>query len=278
MAALIGSISAKSTNSNDVTTGALNTTGADFLVLVLSDYQAVSLSAISDSKGNTWNALTSHSVSSADRCTIFWSVPTSVGSGHTFTATRTGAFMSICVGAFSGMKPTTTFDQQNGNSGTATTLNTGSVTPSESFELLIAGIAIGSGNSTISSIDSGFTLQENQAFGGTGTPYGCGLAYLIQTTGAAKNPTWTTGGSGNIATAIATFRSNTTALTPGAATLTMTPATPGISPLRITPGPATLTISTAGFSGLPPAPVSPLLGGRNGGTYVSHPAITVTIT
>src|SRR5262245_31953689 len=110
--ARIAGAKAGSADGHSVTTGAIDTTGATLLILVVGQESAVADCAISDSKGNTWNALTEQ-VEGAGRGAIYWSRPTSVGSGHTFTAEQTNSFPAICVEAWSGAHASP-FDQQNG--------------------------------------------------------------------------------------------------------------------------------------------------------------------
>ena len=194
-----------------VTSSSLDTTGADLLICVASWYYAVnSTDTMSDSKGNTWTALTL-SGTTTSRCRIFYSTnsPT-VGSGHTFTFSPGGSgagyaiYPSINVLAVSGAHATSPFDQQNTNSGSGTSLSTGSVTPTENSELLIAGIVRGQANSA--SIDGGFTISSQVNYNG-GMNMGGALAYLIQSTAAAANPSFSRISNDSLSrTVIATFK------------------------------------------------------------------------
>lgn len=207
---VVGHVAAGSTDTNSVTTGALDTSGANLLVLVLGQESGVATSVITDSKSNTWNPLTTQT-EGAGQCTIYWSVPTSVGSGHTFTATQAGASPAIVVGAYSGATPAP-FDQQNGDhSSTGATLATGSVTPTFSSELIVAGASGRTGSGAIVSIDGGFTIAGNtspDAFHDSAA-----LAYLIQGPSVAANPTWTFTNAASVKTAvIATFQAKATSM------------------------------------------------------------------
>lgn len=186
----------------NTTTSAIDTTGADFLIVCLS-YLTSSAPALSDSKSNSWTGLTiSSSVSGSTK--IFYSVPTSVGSGHTFTATTGNFFGTISAAAFSGALQSGPFDQENGaNNSSTTTLATGSVTPSVANELIIASPMCTNGRTF--TIDSSFSITT-QANGGA-SDFSGGIAYLIQTSASAVNPTWTQSGSAaQMAAAIATFK------------------------------------------------------------------------
>lgn len=176
----IGGISSDSTGPS----GSINTTGADFLVAVATCAPG-GTSTVSDSKSNTWNALTLRT-GSLNTC-IYWCVPTTVGSAHTFQHANTGHYPSLEVSAWSGAKQTTPNDGSTGadlaggSSGQA-----GSITPAENNELLIAGIAFNS--TTTPTINGSFTISDYILNGGT--HYGSAMAYLVQTSLAAANPTW----------------------------------------------------------------------------------------
>ena len=199
----LASTAKSSADTNAVTTTAIDTTGANLLVLISACEGGGE--AISDNKGNSWTALTSHANSTA-QVRIYYSIPTSVGSGHTFTSSLTGGFPAVAVSAYSGAATSSVFDKQNGAaSDSASSLATGSVSPSADGELLISGLGLDNGIGTLSSIDSGFAIDASV---GIGASDGVAIASLIQTTASAQNPTWSlTGGSDVIAVAIATFKS-----------------------------------------------------------------------
>jgi len=184
------------------TSSAVDTTGADLLVAVLS-YFSSSSKTLTDSKGNTWTQLTRRNQGSYST-QIIYSVNPTVGTGHTFTNPG-GSFPALMVAAFSDSNTTAPFDVENGASKTSgTTLQTGSVTPSENNELLIAGIVH---DKTGITIDSGFTELFDIAYS-AGNYMAGGFGYKIQTTAGAENPTFTVASSGTAAAAIATFKSS----------------------------------------------------------------------
>lgn len=198
---LISNVGAGSAIGNDITTAAIDTTGASLLVVCVNDY-TVNASTLSDSKGNTWTGLTAKMSTTAESKLYYCKNPT-VGTGHTFTAAGTSIYATINVAAFSGAHLTAPFDQQNGaTTAGATSLATGSITPSENNELIIAGI---SNVSAARSIDAGFTIA-NQVNYAAGFHYGGAIAYLIQTTAGAVNPSWSWTGSGEAAAVIASFK------------------------------------------------------------------------
>lgn len=196
---------------DDTTTGQIDTTGANLLVVVGTYYGLAGTPVstdINDSKANTWSVGTEYETVGANSgIRIWYSVPTSVGSGHTFTFDADVAraqYVSITVAAFSGAAASP-FDQQNGNNGGgAATIQPGSVTPSENNCVVITGVVTG-GSATIDSINGGFTISNTTQYS-NGVHLGGSLAYLIQTTAAAANPTWTLSASADCAAAIMSFK------------------------------------------------------------------------
>jgi len=183
--------SAAATNAATATTGGVDTTGANFLVVVLSYYTSGSAPVVSDSKSNTWNALTAE-VNGAVTVQIFYSVPSSVGASHTFSV-ATSSFNSIIAMAFSGANATQGTPQESGASASTASLQPGSITPAEDNELVIVGAGTQDEENDTFAIDSGFTLAESNSHT-AGVNFGGAAGYKIQTTAAAVNPavSWTT--------------------------------------------------------------------------------------
>jgi len=180
------------------TTSAIDTTGASLLIAVADDSAPVPTPT--DSKSNiSWTKLTGQSGTFGSETAIFYCKNPTVGSGHTFTIG--GSVPALCVAAFSGADTSSPFDQENGVPETATPEQAGSITPSQNDELIIAALGgLGQG----ASIDSGFTLIESQPLTG-GVNFASYLAYLIQGTAAAVNPSWTTS-TGTATPVIASFK------------------------------------------------------------------------
>lgn len=199
--ALVTSV-AKQGASTTVTTSAIDTTGCDLLVANIFWSNGANASAgVTDSKGNTWTAATKYNASDAAN-RFYYCQPTSVGSGHTFTIGPPNTFGGIIVLGFSGVKVTSPYDGVNGaNSASASSLATGSLTPSEDNCLLIYA-ATTAGN--ITAVDVG-TLQET-ANGIGGTTYGGGVGYEIQTTATARNPSFSASVTNQMAASILAFK------------------------------------------------------------------------
>lgn len=203
---LVTSISATPAGSS-ATTGSADTSGATLLVAVVVRESSSGAVTVSDSKGNSWTALTEPSGgASGVRCRIYYCASPTVGSGHTFTAAASGLLGTILVLAFSGTSGTP-FDQENGanSSGNTATFQAGTITPSEDNGVVVAGVAVNNGITT-DTIDESYTIQEKQAFN-PGVAYGGAAAYKIQTTATATNPTWTLSGNRNVSAVIASFKS-----------------------------------------------------------------------
>lgn len=200
--ALVASTSATGTDSS-VTTGSIDTTGATLLVICIA-VDGGATPTISDSKSNTWTALTAST--QTVKTILYYVANPTVGTGHTFSNTGAFNFCSLFVQSFSGVTTTSPFDQQNGSTGTGSaTLVVGSVTPSENNEVVVVGLGFNESGTPIS-INGGFTETSEQNFG-SGNNYGGAMAYLIQTTAAAAAPTWTRGANvGAMASRSATFK------------------------------------------------------------------------
>ncbi len=192
--------SAGSTDSHAVTSSAIDTTGATLIVVNVSTYAGATAAVLSDSKSNTWSALTVKA-STGTRSRLFYCAHPTVGTAHTFTLSTGSSYPTIAVAAFSGAD-TNPFDQESGafTNSPVTTLQPGSLTPTDDRYLVVAGVTH---TGTAATIDSGFTAStvdylDSFHFAG-------GIAYKIQTTAAAVNPAWTWTTASEAATVMATF-------------------------------------------------------------------------
>lgn len=186
------------------TTSGINTTDCDLFVIVVGFYSASPITSVSDSKGNSWSSLTLYN-SSAYAIRIYYCKPTSVDTSHTFTVSGTTIYASFGVLAFKNTAQSSVVDVENGTGTIATgsSRQPGSVTPSQNNSLIITGIVYDGINSF--SIDSSFTVEQQLSYIG-GTRMGFGVAYLIQSTAAAVNPTWSWTGSYSTNANIAVFK------------------------------------------------------------------------
>jgi len=196
---------AKGSSSSGVTTDGVDTTGATSIQLAVSSYHIAPMPTISDSKGNTYTALSSYN-DGTERIQMFYVENPTVGSGHTFTASGLSSFASIAVAAFKGGATSSSFDVENGNFSTGvTTVTTGSITPTQNNELILAAVNFNAAGDTVS-INSGLNVLAQFA-PGSGTNFGVALAAKTLGTAVAINPTWTAGSvSGGMAASIAAFK------------------------------------------------------------------------
>lgn len=179
---LVDHVATSSPDGNDATTSsAINTTGASLLIMAIAD---VGGTTPVDSKSNTWVGLTAQS--NVLRARLWYVDAPTVGAGHTFGTTSGGGhYPSIAIQAWSGSLPSP-FDVENGALGvSATSLQTGSITPNLNNELVVAMFGIQDADTI--TVDSGMTITDQINLGGN-QHYGVVLAYLIQTTAAAINP------------------------------------------------------------------------------------------
>lgn len=174
----------------DPVTAAINSSGATLLVAVHACYGDPTWATVSDSKGNTWTALTPYVYWTGIR--IWYCLnPTSVGSSHTATVVDGAGYDSLALMAFGG-ESAIAFDVENGFGKTTdgTTIQPGSVTPSVDNCLLVTGVTFTNYPSyTAPTVNSSFTRSGHihQTSGGGSI----GVGYKIQTTAGAENPTWT---------------------------------------------------------------------------------------
>ncbi len=208
---LVAHVGAKSTTGSGFTSGSINTSGADLLIVMVGNYSGTQ-PTLSDSVGgnsNTWVPLTRQDSGNSSSALIYYAKNATVGSGHTFTLTGNNSFASMEVQAWSGSDLTAPFDVQNGanESSNATTLQPGSVTPSNNGSLIVAGLCLrgfGTPGDT-ATVNSGFTDLDQQT-GVSSQCLGSALAYLVQGTAGAVNPTWTWTHGDDAGAVIAVFK------------------------------------------------------------------------
>jgi lysophospholipase L1-like esterase len=176
---------------NNITSSAINTTGATLLLVGAFSYTAVvpytggTAASVTDSKGNLWTALEQFGVASSGICTLFYCPAPIVGTNHTFTITvANGEYVGISAAAFSGItQPTIAVSGNNATS--ATTLQPGSLA-GPSGSLFFSLYESGTQTDSTESIDSGFAILDQNLVG-----IAIAHAYLVGT-GTAVNPTWAT--------------------------------------------------------------------------------------
>lgn len=190
-----------SSNGSSVTTSAIDTSGANFIVVSVVHVFDTG-GPLNDNKSNTWTALTDQGAGGFGSMQLFYCASPTVGSGHTFSWSS-GFLPAIGVAAFSGVN-TTPFDVENGTHAFGTTLQPGTITPNQNNSLVFTGYTARGGSGY--SIDGGFTIIGTPIDGNDVSTSGSAIAYLIQTTAAAANPTWTIASGNEQGAAIAAFK------------------------------------------------------------------------
>ena len=191
------------------TTGTMNTTGANLLVACVSSHGSVPPPSLTDSGTNSWILAASSLAFNDGWIQLFYSVPTSVGPGHSFTVEGAGVMASISVMAWAGAHASP-FDKASGGGAAGTSVQPGLVEPIANDELLVTCITNTGGT------NSGRTINENfgniQAKGQSqDLPYSMSIAsaYRVQTAAQPTNPTWSFSPSNTANAVIATFKTGT---------------------------------------------------------------------
>ena len=185
---IVANTAQDSADGNSVTTSGIDTTAANLIAVFVAAETGGSNRTPSDSQGNTWTAIGSDLNDGGIAGRWWYKAAPTTNAAHTFSITGTGNFCSIWVVAVSGAAASP-LDQSNGATALASTsLATGSITPTENDELILAAIACQQNQSGGISVDAGMVeLNEINA-----APNGeNGLsAYVIQASAAAINPTF----------------------------------------------------------------------------------------
>lgn len=171
----------------DGPTSNINTTGASLLVGLVAGSGSGGI-APTDSKSNTWVGLTARVATLSNFARLFYVANPTVGTSHNFSP-PSSIFAASCWVAFTGVTLSSPFDQENGlDSATDPTSQPGSITPSVNGCVVVAGLG---GTSTAGvTINGSYTFTDQVPFAGGANFSGC-LAFDVQTTATATNPTFT---------------------------------------------------------------------------------------
>lgn len=172
------------------TTSAINTTGATIIEVSLAVNNGTT-PTVSDSKSNTWVALTAIAGTNETTYKFYANCSASGknGTSHTFSVSGANAFCPIAVVAYAGTNLIFGSQSAGAASGSTTALSTGSVTPPTSPALITS--ALGGAAARVGLAVAGGTLaiRETQVFSG-GVSYALAIADEIQVVAAARNPAW----------------------------------------------------------------------------------------
>jgi hypothetical protein len=194
----VANVNAQTSGGGNVTTSAINNTGATAFVACVGSLQG-GTNTIFDSSSNTWTALTQ--LSNPDPTVqLFYVLNPTVSSSQTFSLTNgSGNTSGIYVYSFSG---TGTFDQTSPSGGTkgafVGSFQPGAFTPTVNGELIWTCNT--TNNSFTYTINSGFSSPAQTANTNSG------FSYLVQATSASINPTWTWGTSATYAMSMAAIK------------------------------------------------------------------------
>jgi len=201
--------SGASANQHDATTSPnVSSLGSDLLVVAGVGLDNATLVIAEGS--TTFTPLTKYSVSAGNEMiNLYYTIGHDLaGSGFNVSATGTGNFPGVAFCLFSGVHASP-FDNENGvaTSSAATTRQPGSITPSENNCVVVTAVQTVYDNAGIAC--SGFTVPSNgSAAAVVGQGFGIAIAYVIQTSAGAVNPTWSGTGSPDFrSSAIASFKS-----------------------------------------------------------------------
>jgi hypothetical protein len=206
---------ASTSGGNNQTSPSIDTTGANLLIIVVTvDGGGTGLSIFDAISGhsNVYATAKSQAAAGSSSTYTFYCVnPAWVGPGHVFHVSVANGYESIYAAAYSGAASSPLDAVTNSAYNTAnTTIQPGSITPSCSNELVIAGMFAENGTPAV----SGATLRQARAT--VGGSWGGGLADSIQTAKTAINPTWTVSSGHNAATIVA-FKASDSVCTGAAA-------------------------------------------------------------
>ncbi len=196
---VIASTGAKSTGSNTVTTSGIDTSGANLIIVAVS-HDGPDNSPTDSTGSNTWTAVDT-AVGSAPLIRMFTCFNPTTDAAQTFTYSN--GFPSIGVLAVSGAASGTA-DQKSKAGPNAS--QPGSITPSEDNELLVT-CAVNGGAASEGPPSAPFSSHFIIDLVGDANSYTLAMAYEIQTTATARNPTWNNAGGGG-STVIASFKAS----------------------------------------------------------------------
>lgn len=185
--AAINSVGWQSSNTNGGTSASVNMIGADLLVVGTGEQG--SFNSLTDSESNVYTALRGTPDYNGAGVSLHYCVGPTVSSAMTFTLGGTGTYPAMAASGWSGSHASP-YDQVSSDANVfSTTIQPGSITPSEDDCLLVTFVETVT-TDTVPSVSSPFAVLQ-AADGVSGICYGYGLAYEIQTTATARNPTWT---------------------------------------------------------------------------------------
>jgi hypothetical protein len=195
---------AKQDTVHTATTAAIDTTGANLIVIITADFRDTAPGVLTDSKSNVWTRALDEPSGANTFGSLYYCNPcTSVGAGHTFTFAGTSSAPSLAVAAFSGAKSSGALDQSSQTTTTGTSLNTAALVPTENKELVVLGLT--DAWASTATITLATTTDVLPLVGGVSLAVA--EAYQIQGAAHSTQPTWSWSGSARAEALGATFKS-----------------------------------------------------------------------
>lgn len=164
-----------------------DTTGMDLLVVHMYENTGAN-GVITDSIANSFDA--THVFQNQHHYGSIYAKNATGGASHTVTHTVSGQQFPCFVfwalkGSLQSADPFGSFNQNTGSG--LTSIATNSVTPSVDGAILLC--SLGYNGTSTRAINAGFSTPDQLGLA-SGTAFGVAGAYLVQTTAAAVNPTW----------------------------------------------------------------------------------------
>lgn len=194
-----------STDANSVASASFTSSG-DLIIVNSASYEPLGAVTVTDNKGNTYTPLTGVSVSGVAYNLMHFCLNPVVGSGHVITLNCTnGAAPSGQFEVWDSAAESSVLDGEDGASASSSAVQPGPITPSVANCLVVTGLTFDVPVASIG-IDSGFTKHDEEdhvAF----QHFGTAMAYKVQTSATAEDPTWVTFTATTMISSIAVFKS-----------------------------------------------------------------------
>lgn len=192
-------------DANSATSSGINTTGATLLVAMKVWYSGAAEPSFTDSKSNSWSSDITTTQAGDMSLKIYYSTPSSVGSGHTVSCSGSGVYCSVGLMGFSGTATSSPADSTNyagDHAGSVNTRSAGNLTPSAPDYLFTYALAFAATDTlTFDPVDTGpgGGIASQTTYSG-GNAYRLAISYGIQSGGpTARNPAWSWAGATAVA-------------------------------------------------------------------------------
>jgi hypothetical protein len=190
------------------TSAVMDTTTATLGVVHIAQYLAATLVVPNDSNANVWILGPDQPGGTECRTRLFYCINPIVGAGHTVTLPGSSAAcmqVQFFSGGIAPVNPQVPAASAR-TFGSQTLLQPGSLTPLYPGSLVITSSSFDDSTAGPVTINSSFSITDQSHYN-SGVTEGGALAYLVQTTAAPVNPTWTMAGStGDIVAAMLVFK------------------------------------------------------------------------